>query len=318
MNSLLSVVPEVRAALEAGQPVVALESTLIAHGMPYPQNLDMARRLLAAVRKEGVVPAIIAVARGRVLVGLDDADLLRIAQAGDVAKISTREIAAFLVSGKMGATTVASTMACAHLAGIRVFATGGIGGVHRDTDQTFDISADLMELARTPVLVVCAGAKSILDLPRTLELLEMLGVPVIGYGTDRFPAFYVRDSGLPVSARVNDAGGAARLFGAHAAMGGAGAVLAQPVAEDVALTADEIEAAVGRAEAEAAIRGIRGGALTPFLLSRLADLTGGRSLRANQALVVANAKLAAQVAVELSQASALTAPPGRSSGPGSG
>jgi pseudouridine-5'-phosphate glycosidase len=177
-----------------------------------------------------------------------------------------------------------------------VFATGGIGGAHRDAGQPFDISADLVELARTPVLVVCAGAKSILDLPRTLEILETLGVPVIGYGTDRFPAFYVRDSGLPVSARVDSPAEAARLFAAHVRMGGGGAVLAQPVAEDVALSGEEIEKAVAEAERDANVRGIRGGALTPFLLSRLAALTGGRSLGANQAVIVANARLAAEVA----------------------
>jgi pseudouridine-5'-phosphate glycosidase len=177
-----------------------------------------------------------------------------------------------------------------------VFATGGIGGAHRDAGQSFDISADLVELSRTPVLVVCAGAKSILDLPRTLEILETLGVPVVGYGTDRFPAFYVRDSGLPVSARVDSPADATRLFAAHVRMDGSGVVLARPVAADVALSADEVESAVGQAEREAVEAGVRGGALTPFLLSRLAVLTGGRSLRANQALIVANARLAAEVA----------------------
>jgi pseudouridine-5'-phosphate glycosidase len=300
----LTATDEVRSALADGRPIVALESTLIAHGLPWPANVETAQAAERAVREAGAIPATVAVWRGRPTAGLAAWQVEELARAKDVLKASRRDLATAVAGGRTAATTVAGTMYLAHCAGIRVFATGGIGGVHRGAAQPFDVSADLVELARTPVLVVCAGAKSILDLPRTLELLETLGVPVIGYGTDWFPAFYVRDSGLPVSAREVDAAGAARLFGVHVSMGGAGAVLAQPVAEHVALTADEIEAAVGRAEAEAAIRGIRGGALTPFLLSRLADLTAGRSLRANQALVVANAGLAARVAVELSRASA--------------
>jgi pseudouridylate synthase len=298
----LTVTDEVRSALEEGRPVVALESTLIAHGLPLPTNLETARAAERAVREAGAIPATVAVWHGRPTVGLTAPQIEELARAKDVLKASRRDLATAVATGRTAATTVAGTMYLAHQAGIRVFATGGIGGVHRDSARPFDISADLLELARTPVLVICAGAKSILDLPRTLELLETLGVPVVGYGTDRFPAFYVRDSGLPVSARVDDPTGAARLVQAHFSMGGAGAVLAQPIAEDVALGADDVEAAVGRAEAEAVIRGIHGGALTPFLLSRLADLTAGRSLRANQALIVANARLAAQVAVKLNNA----------------
>jgi pseudouridylate synthase len=194
---------------------------------------------------------------------------------------------------------VAATMHLAHAVGIPVFATGGIGGAHRDVAQSFDISADLVEISRTPVLVVCAGAKSILDLPRTLEILETLGVPVVGYRTDRFPGFYVRDTGLPVSARVDDAPAAARLFAAHVHMGGSGVVLAQPVAEDVALSREEVQAAVDQAYADAASQSMTGAALTPFLLARMAELTGGKTLRANRALIVANARLAAEVAREL-------------------
>jgi pseudouridine-5'-phosphate glycosidase len=292
----LAVADEVRAARAAGRRVVALESTLISHGLPWPTNLETARTAEAAVRDAGAVPATIAVWNGRPTVGLSADQVEELAKAKDVLKASRRDLATAVAQGRTAATTVAATMFLAHRAGIRVFATGGIGGAHRDAGQPFDISADLVELSRTPVLVVCAGAKSILDLPRTLEILETLGVPVVGYGTDRFPAFYVRDSGLPISARVDSPVDAARLFTAHVQMDGSGVVLARPVAADVALSADEVESAVGQAEREAVQAGVRGGALTPFLLSRLATLTGGRSLRANQALIVANARLAAEVA----------------------
>jgi pseudouridine-5'-phosphate glycosidase len=292
----LTVADEVRAALDAEHPVVALESTLISHGLPWPTNLETARAAEDAVRAAGAVPATVAVWRGRPIVGLSPVQVEELAQAKDVLKASRRDLATAVAQRGTAATTVAATMYLAHRAGIGVFATGGIGGVHRDAGQPFDISADLVELSRTPVLVVCAGAKSILDLPRTLEILEMLGVPVVGYRTDRFPAFYVRDSGLPVSARVDSPGEAARLSAAHRRMGGGGVVLAQAVAEDVALSAEDVETAVVRAERDATEGSVRGGALTPFLLSRLAALTGGRSLRANQLLIVANARLAAEVA----------------------
>ncbi|MBO0697454.1 MAG: pseudouridine-5'-phosphate glycosidase [Zavarzinella sp.] len=301
----LSVSDEVRSALAEGRPVVALESTLISHGLPWPTNLETAQAAETAVREAGAVPATIAVWRGRPTIGLTAGQIEELARAKDVLKASRRDLATAVAQRRTAATTVAGTMYLAHRAGICVFATGGIGGAHRDAAESFDISADLVELSRTPVLVVCAGAKSILDLPRTLEILETLGVPVVGFGTDRFPAFYVRDSGLPVSARVDDVAEAARLFAVHAEMGGTGAILTQPVGEDVALTSAEVEAAIRRAEAEAATRRVRGGALTPFLLSRLAELTAGRSLRANQSLIVANAALAAQVAVELGNAIAL-------------
>jgi pseudouridine-5'-phosphate glycosidase len=292
----LTVADEVRAALDAGRPVVALESAVIAHGLPWPANLETARAAEQAVRDAGAVPATIAVWKGTPTVGLSGAQVEDLARAKDVLKASRRDLATAVVAGRTAATTVAGTMFLANRVGIRVFATGGIGGAHRDTGQPFDISADLVELSRTPVLVVCAGAKSILDLPRTLEILETLGVPVIGYGTDRLPAFYVRDSVLPVSARVDSPAEAGRLFAAHIRLGGGGAVLALPVAQDAALPAGEVEAAVEQAEREAHEHGIRGGAVTPFLLSRLAALTGGRSLRANRALIVANARLAAEVA----------------------
>jgi pseudouridine-5'-phosphate glycosidase len=292
----LVVADEVRTALAEARPIVALESTLIAHGLPWPTNLGTARAAEQAVRDAGAIPATIAVWMGTPTVGLSAGQIDELAQATDVLKASRRDLATAVSQGRTAATTVAGTMYLAHRSGIRVFATGGIGGAHRDPDEPFDISADLVELSRTSVLVVCAGAKSILNLRRTLEVLETLAVPVIGYQTDRFPAFYLPDSGLPVPARVESSAEAARLFDAHTRMGGAGAVLAQPIAADVALSASEVSAAVATAEREASEQGIRGGRLTPFLLSRLAQLTGGRSLRANQALIVANARLAAEVA----------------------
>jgi pseudouridine-5'-phosphate glycosidase len=295
----LNVSNEVRSALTNGRPVVAFESTLIAHGLPWPTNLETARAAEEAVRAAGATPATIAVWHGRTTVGLDSAQLEQLARAKDVLKASRRDLATAVAHGRAAATTVAATMFLAHQAGIRVFATGGIGGVHFDAARSFDVSADLVELSRTPVLVVCAGAKSILDLPATLEILETLGVPVVGYRTSTLPAFYVADSGLPVPARADDPATAARLFAAHTQMGGAGAVLAQPVAEGVALTNEEVDSAVRTAAGEAATKGIRGGAVTPFLLSRLAELTAGRSLVANQSLIVANARLAAEVAAAL-------------------
>lgn len=295
----LTVADEVRAALAAGRPVVALESTLISHGLPWPTNVETARAAEQAVRAAGAVPATVAVWNGSPTVGLSGPAVEQLAWAHGVLKASRRDLAFAVATGRTAGTTVAGTMLLAHRAGIRVFATGGIGGAHRSADQPFDISCDLVELSRTPVLVVCAGAKSILDLPRTVEILETLGVPVVGYGTDRFPAFYVRDSGLPVSARVDTAVSAARLFAAHVRMGGGGMVLAQPVGTEMALTWEEVEVAVTQAEREAGDQNVRGGALTPYLLGRLAEISGGRSLRANQELIVANARLAAEVAREL-------------------
>jgi pseudouridylate synthase len=312
--------PPVADALRAGAPVVALESTLIAHGLPWPHNLETARAAEAAVRDAGAVPATIAVLDGRPVVGLADAELERLARAKDVLKASRRDLAAAVAQGRTAATTVAATMALAHGAGIRTFATGGIGGAHRvagwwgggategepDPDPAasqphhlFDISADLAELSRTPVAAVCAGVKSILDVPRTLEILETLGVPVVGYGCDEFPGFYLRSTGEPVSARVDTPAEAARLLAAHWGLGGGGVVLAQPVVEKVALGSGEFDAALGEAERRAGAAGVRGAAVTPFLLARLAELTGGRSLRTNRELIVANARLAAAVAAAL-------------------
>lgn len=297
--SWLTINDEVRAALGAVRPVVALESTLIAHGLPWPANLETAREAEAAVRDIGAVPATIAVWHGSPTVGLNESQLEELAKAKDVFKASRRDLGAALGLKRLAATTVSATMTLAHAAGIRVFATGGIGGVHRGDD--FDISADVIELARTPVLVVCAGAKSILDLPRTLEMLETLGVPVIGYRTREFPAFYVRSGmDLPVSCRVDSAAEAAAVFAAHIRMGGRGAILAQPCPENLAIPAAEFDAALRQAEWEANERGIRGASLTPFLLARLADLTLGRTLAANRALIVNNARLAAEAAKEIS------------------
>jgi pseudouridine-5'-phosphate glycosidase len=297
MKSLLSMTPEVRAALDAGQPVMALESTLIAHGMPYPQNLETALRLSTVARNEGAVPAIIAVGGGRILIGLDDGQLQQIAEARDVAKISRREIGSFLVSGKLGATTVASTMACAHLAGIRVFATGGIGGVHRGAESTFDISADLDEFTRTPVAVISAGAKAILDLPKTLEYLETRGIPVLGYRTDTFPAFFSRSSGLPLQLRCDTPDEVAAVLLMQDKLGfGTGTLIANPIPQEHAMPEREIEAAIERALSEAKRRGIAGKEVTPYLLGALVKLTEGRSLAANMALAEHNAKVGAQIA----------------------
>lgn len=292
--------PPVAAALRDRGPVVALESTLIAHGLPWPDNLDVARAAEAAVRAAGAVPATIAVLGGRPTIGLTDDELVSLARATDVLKASRRDLAAAVTGGRTAATTVAATMALAYQAGIRTFATGGIGGAHRvaepDSPALFDISADLVELSRTPVMVVCAGAKSILDIPRTLEILETFGVPVVGFRCDSFPGFYLHSTAEPVSTRVETPVEAARLAAAHWELGGGGLVLAQAVLEKVALSEAEFGQALERAERQAESAGVRGPAVTPFLLARLAELTGGRSLRANRELIVANAGLAAEVA----------------------
>jgi pseudouridine-5'-phosphate glycosidase len=300
MPEWLTVSDEVRAAVAAGRPVVALESTLIAHGLPWPVNLETARESEVAVRAAGAVPATVAVLDGVPTVGLSDAQIEHLARSSGVRKASRRDLGAAVALNQHAATTVSATMALAHAAGVRVFATGGLGGAHRG-EEAFDVSADLTELARTPVLVVCAGAKSILHLPRTLEILETLGVPVVGYRTDAFPAFYVRGHSppLPLSARVDSPAEAATLFTAHVRMGGAGAVLAQPCPEEVAVPAADFDRWLGDAEREARTANPTGAALTPFLLKRLAELSGGRTLAANRALIVANARLAAEVAAAL-------------------
>jgi len=295
-EDLLDVREDVRAAVAAGEPVVALESTIIAHGFPYPENLRLAQEVEETVRAAGAVPATIGLVDGRIVVGLDAAQIERFARDREAVKVSRRNLAATLASSRLGATTVAGTMLCAQHAGIRVFATGGIGGVHRGAATTMDISADLTELARTPVCVVCAGAKSILDLPLTLEYLETEGVPVLGYGTDRFPAFYTPDSGLTVSVRVEAAAEAAAVAARHWALGGGGLVVAVPIPAADALDAAYIEGITAAAVAEATGRGITGAAWTPFVLDQVRERTGGRSVAANVALVLNNARVAAAIA----------------------
>jgi pseudouridylate synthase len=296
MPRVLTLHSEVQAALQNDLPVVALESTLIAHGLPWPVNLETARRAEAAVRETGAVPATIAVLGGTPTIGLNGPEMERLARSKEIRKASRRDLAAAIIQGADAATTVAATMVLAHRAGIAVFATGGIGGVH--PGGPWDVSADLVELARTPVLVVCAGAKSILDLPATLEVLETQAVPVVGYQTDTFPAFYLTSSGLPVSARVNSPREAAHLAERHWSLGGAGIVLAQAVPESEALDPEAFRTALTGAEALAEQAGVRGPRLTPFLLRKLAELTNGRSLRVNESLIVANARLAGLVALE--------------------
>lgn len=295
----LAVHPEVAAALAARRAVVALESTVIAHGLPRPQNLEAARALEEEVRGLGSLPATIAIADGQAIVGADDALLVRLAEDLAVAKVSLRDLAPVLARRGLGATTVAATVEIAARAGIAVMATGGIGGVHRGGERSFDESADLEAIAKHPVCVVCAGAKLVLDLALTLERLETLGVPVIGYGTDELPAFYVRSSGLPLAHRVDDALAAARVAREQLARG-AGIVIAVPIAERDALDRREAEAEVARALAAAERQGVRGAALTPFLLAQLSDATGGRSLVANVSLLRGNARIAAQIALALS------------------
>jgi pseudouridine-5'-phosphate glycosidase len=293
---LIDLRPDIAAGLTARRPVVALESTLITHGLPWPVNVETARAAEAAIRDEGAVPATIAVLQGRPTIGLHDAELVELAQAANVLKASRRDLPFAVLQAATAATTVAATMYLAHRAGIRLFATGGIGGAHREPAHTWDVSADLRELARTPVAVVCAGAKSILDIPRTLEILETHSVPVVGYGTDEFPAFFLRSSGSSVSARVDTPDRAAAFLAAHWRLDGAGVVVAQPVAMTVALEQDEFDKALAQAEKDTEQAGVRGPALTPYLLERLAEWTKGKTLLANQQLIVANAKLAAQVA----------------------
>jgi pseudouridine-5'-phosphate glycosidase len=295
----LAIHPDVAAALAARRAVVALESTVIAHGLPRPQNLEAARALEEEVRGLGSTPATIAIADGQAVVGADDALLVRLAEDTAVAKVSLRDLAPVLARRGLGATTVAATVEIAARAGITVMATGGIGGVHRGGERSFDESADLEAIAKHPVCVVCAGAKLVLDLALTLERLETLGVPVIGYGTDELPAFYVRSSGLPLAHRVDDALAAARVAREQLARG-AGIVIAVPIAERDALDRREAESEVARALAAAERQGVRGAALTPFLLAKLSDATGGRSLAANLSLLRANARIAAQIALALS------------------
>ena len=302
----LRVSARVRDALAGGRPVVALESTLITHGFAPPLNLEAARRAEAAVRAGGAVPATVAVAGGRLLVGLSEAQLDELAAARSPSKASRATLAVALAGGGWAGTTVSATMIAASLAGIRVFATGGIGGVHRGGERTMDISADLDELARTPVLVVCAGPKSVLDIDLTLEYLETRGVPVLGFGTRELAGFYSRSSGRQLEASVADADEAARVARAHwgLALGGptlaSGVLVCVPLPEDGALPRDEAEAAIAQALADAQASHIHGPAATPFVLARVAEITDGRSVRANMALIENNARVAAQIANALS------------------
>ncbi|MDO5614284.1 MAG: pseudouridine-5'-phosphate glycosidase [Paracoccus sp. (in: a-proteobacteria)] len=304
MNAPLKFAPAVRAALDAGRPVVALESTIITHGMPFPQNLEMARKVEDTIRQAGAEPATIAVMSGHIYIGLTDDELERLARTpqDQAMKVSRADMPVCLAQGRTGATTVAATMIGAHLAGIRVFATGGIGGVHRGAETSFDISADLYELAQTPVTVVCAGAKAILDLPKTWETLETLGVPVIAYGQDDLPAFWSRQSGLPAPLRLDSAAEIAAAADMRAALGLPGGQLVTnpiPLADEIPLA--EITPVVEQALADAEAQGITAKAVTPFLLQRIFELTGGRSLESNIALVLNNARLAAEIAAEMAR-----------------
>jgi pseudouridine-5'-phosphate glycosidase len=295
----IRVADEVAAAVTAGRPVVALETTLVTHGLPQPHGLRVAAALEEAVRDAGATPATIGILRGSLRVGLSGDELAELA-AADAAKVNPGNLAAVVASGAAGSTTVAATLFAAARAGIPVFATGGIGGVHRDAAESGDVSADLPALARHPVAVVCAGAKAILDLPRTRELLETLGVPVLGLGADEFPAFYRRSSGLAVDARCDSPAEAAAAIAAHFALGlPGGLVIANPIPPEYELPQDVHDAALAVALADATTAGIRGRGVTPFLLERMRVLTGEASLRANEALLMNNARAAAQIAVAL-------------------
>ncbi|HVZ14945.1 MAG TPA: pseudouridine-5'-phosphate glycosidase [Bauldia sp.] len=300
MKPPVVVSPDVKAALAARRPVVARETTIVSHGMPWPQNLETALAVEDEVRRGGALPAAIAVRDGAIHVGLDKAALEDLAKSKDVLKLSRADLAYGITSGRKGATTVAATMIAARLAGIGVFATGGIGGVHRGAETTFDISADLTELARTDVVVVCAGAKALLDVPKTLEYLETEGVPVICYGSDEFPAFWSHSSGLKAPIRLDDPAAIATFVAARAALGLSGGVLvANPIPAADEIPASEMRPAIEAAVADAAREGITGKAVTPYLLDAILKKTGGRSLTANIALIRNNARLAGEIAVAM-------------------
>ncbi|MCI7810057.1 pseudouridine-5'-phosphate glycosidase [bacterium] len=298
MNKYLDVNPEVAAAVAEGRPVVALESTIISHGMPYPQNVETALNVERIIRENGAVPATIAIIGGRLKAGLTPEEIEYFGKKGQaIHKASRRDLAVLCARGEDGATTVTTTMIIAHMAGIRIFATGGIGGVHRGAETTMDISADLEELSQTPVMVVCAGAKSILDLGLTLEYLETKGVPVIGYGTEELPAFYTRQSGFGVDYRIDTPQELASAFKASQDMGLKGGMLVtNPIPEEYSMSPEVINAAIDQAIAECKAKGIHGKETTPFLLARVAEITGGDSLASNIRLVYNNAKVAAQTA----------------------
>ncbi len=300
MHQYLDIHPEVAAAIAAGKPVVALESTIISHGMPYPQNVETALNVERIIRENGAVPATIAIIGGRLKAGLSPEEIEYFGKKGQaITKASRRDLAVLCARGMDGATTVTTTMIIAHMAGIRIFATGGIGGVHRGAQTTMDISADLEELGQTPVMVVCAGAKSILDLGLTLEYLETKGVPVIGYGTEELPAFYTRKSGFKVDYRVDSTQELAKIFKTQHDLGLHGGMLVtNPIPEEYAMPLETINAAIEQALDECNEQGIHGKETTPFLLARVAELTGGNSLASNIQLVYNNAKIAAQTAAE--------------------
>ena len=302
MNEYLEFSKEVQEAIKNELPIVALESTIISHGMPYPQNIEMAERCEDIVRENGAVPATIAIMDGKIKIGLSKEELNRLATAKNVAKVSRRDFAAVIAEGEIGATTVASTMICAEMAGIKFFVTGGIGGVQRGFEETMDVSADLEELCKTNVNVICAGAKSILDIPRTLEYLETKGVPVIGYKTDQLPAFFTRESGLKLAIRKDSLNEIAQLINAKDALElSGGTVIANPISEDDQLDKDYIDSIINEAVESANEEGISGKEMTPFLLSKIVDKTNGKSLEANISLVFNNAEIGSKLAVELSK-----------------
>ena len=304
MNDWLDIRPRVAEALEAGTAVVALESSLISHGLPFPDNLETARALEDIVLQEGAVPATVGIVEGCAVIGLGADEMMHFARSDEISKASRRDLAVALARREHGATTVAATMIFCARAGIRVLATGGIGGVHRGAETTMDISADVMELARSDVAVVCSGAKSILDIAKTLEVLETQGVPVVGYRSDRFPAFHARDSGFRVYARADTPAEAAEIVAARRMLGlGGGVLIANPVPKESAIDGALLEGWIDGALAEAADHGVTGSELTPFLLERLAERSGGRTLAANKALLRCNATLAARIAVALEQIS---------------
>ena len=302
LKNYLDIAPEVKSAVEAGKPVVALESTILSHGMPYPENLTFAAEVERIIRAEGAIPATMAIIDGRMKVGLSAGELELMCKGENVAKVSRRDLPILLATGGTGATTVASTMIRASLAGIPVFATGGIGGVHRGAATTMDISADLQELAHTPVAVVCAGAKMILDIGLTLEYLETMGVPVLGYNTDQFPAFYCRKSGFGVDYTAKSAAEIAKIARTKWDLGLAGGMLiGNPVPEEYALDFDEMSAVIDKALAAAEKDHVHGKNITPYLLAHIVEYTGGKSLATNIQLAYNNARLAAKVAVELAK-----------------
>ncbi len=301
-RSIISISPEVQDALDTGRGVVALESTIITHGMPYPQNIDTARKVEQAVRATGAIPATIAILSGQIVVGLNDSQLEELATCTDAMKLSRADIAIAVSKRAVGSTTVAATMIVANLAGISVFATGGIGGVHQGAETSFDISADLSELSRTPVSVVCAGAKAILDLPKTLEVLETNGVPVLAYGQDNLPAFWSRDSGLKAPLRADSINDIVEFLQARKALQIDGGILiTNPVPAEKEIPGEQMNGMIQQAISESQQAGISGKAVTPWLLGRIVELSEGRSLLTNQALIINNATLAGSLAVSLAQ-----------------